>query len=180
MPKQQIQHGKLKSKSKEINKITKIEKIHNPSLRAHWQFNLEKLKEKNHHAKIQYTRLLWHGSGTLPPTVIYQDNESGWKTTYATPKNLWGPGLYFGEDASYCHKYTFVTPEGKRQVFLAEVITGDDIISLEDQNIREPAVKEDDGITHYDSVCGVRHETSWIWVVYCNGRAYPTYLVEYE
>jgi len=72
-----------------------------------------------------------------------------------------------------------VTPEGNRQIFLAEVLTGDDLIMLEDMNIKEPPVKEEDGISHYDSVCGVRHEKSWIWVVYCNGRAYPTYLIEY-
>jgi len=59
------------------------------------------------------------------------------------------------------------------------VITGDDIISLEDATIKEPWMKED-GKTRFDSVCGVRHESSWIWIVYASGRAYPTYLVEYE
>uniref|UniRef100_A0A6B2L0Q2 Poly [ADP-ribose] polymerase n=1 Tax=Arcella intermedia TaxID=1963864 RepID=A0A6B2L0Q2_9EUKA len=162
------------------NKITKIEKIVNPKLREQWEFLLEKIKRDNNdnNKNIEYTKLLWHGSGTLPPPVIYQDVHYGWKINYSSAKNLWGPGLYFGEDAQYCHKYVYRTG-GRRQIFLAEVIIGDDIISLEDDTIREPWMK-DDGKTRYDSVCGVRHEKSWIWVVYASGRAYPCYLLEYE
>jgi len=170
-----------KAKTRSCNKVHKIEKIINPRLREQWKFLLNKIREDNNDNddKIEYTRLLWHGSGTLPPPVIYEDVHYGWKINYSSSKNLWGPGLYFGEDAQYCHKYTFRTPEGRRQVFLAEVIIGDDIISLEDASIREPWMK-DDGKTRFDSVCGVRHSTSWIWIVYASGRAYPTYLVEYE
>jgi len=171
----------LAKKFKETNEIIKIQKILNPKLRDQWTFLLRKIREDNNHndPSFQYTKLLWHGSGDLAPAIIYGDVHYGWKINYASAKNLWGPGLYFGEDASYCDKYTFRTSSGSRQVFLAEVITGDDIISLEDATIREPWLKED-GKTRYDSVCGVRHDTSWIWVVYASGRAYPAYLVEYK
>jgi len=164
-----------------IHKITAIQKIINPKLREHYEFLLSKIKcdNNNNDDSIQYTRLLWHGSGGLAPPVIYEDVHYGWKINYASEKNLWGKGLYFGEDVQYCHKYVYKTPEGRRQIFLAEVITGDDIICLEDGTIKEPWMKED-GKTRFDSVCGVRHDKSWIWIVYASGRAYPTYLVEYE
>jgi len=170
------------NKFRDCNKIHKIEKIFNPKLRDQWTFLLRKIREDNNNndTSMSLTKLLWHGSGDLAPVTIYSDVHYGWKINYASPKNLWGPGLYFGEDASYCHKYSYRThTPGRRQMFLAEVITGDDIISLEDATIKEPWLKED-GKTRYDSVCGVRHETSWIWVVYASGRAYPAYLVEYE
>jgi len=167
-------------KKRPCNKISKIQKIINPKLREQWEFLLKKIiRDNNNYESIQYTRLLWHGSGALAPHFIYEDVHYGWKINYSSTKNLWGPGLYFGEDAQYCHKYVYRTSENKRQIFLAEVITGDDIISLEDQTIKEPWMKED-GKTRFDSVCGVRHNSSWIWIVYASGRAYPTYLLEYE
>jgi len=173
--------GGLNKSWKPCNRISKIEKIINPKLREQWLFLLRKIREDNNQedSTVPYTKLLWHGSGTLQPKFIYEDVHYGWKLNYSSQKNLWGPGLYFGEDAQYCHKYTYKTPGGQRQIFLAEVITGDDIISLEDNTIKEPWLKED-GKTRYDSVCGVRHEKSWIWIVYASGRAYPSYLVEYE
>ena len=80
----------------------------------------------------------------------------------------------------YCDKYVYRVPDSpKKQIFLAEVIIGDDIISLEDATIKEPWMKED-GKTRYDSVVGVRHDKSWICIVYASGRAYPSYLVDYE
>uniref|UniRef100_A0A6B2LB22 Poly [ADP-ribose] polymerase n=1 Tax=Arcella intermedia TaxID=1963864 RepID=A0A6B2LB22_9EUKA len=163
------------------NRIIRIRKIFNPKLRDQWTFLLKKIREDNNNndPTFKLTKLLWHGSGDLSPSIIYSDVHYGWKINYSSAKNLWGQGLYFGEDASYCHKYAFRNQNGNRELFLAEVITGDDIISLEDMNIKEPSLKED-GKTRYDSVCGVRHETSWIWVVYASGRAYPSYLVEYE
>jgi len=166
--------------TKAVNRITKISKIFNPKLRAKWFEHYSDIKEINKdNPSCQLTRLLWHGSGETKPSIIYDDFRFGWKINYSSQKNLWGNGLYFGEDAHYCHKYVYRTPEGRKQMFLAEVIVGDDIISLEDDSIREPWLKED-GKTRYDSVCGVRHDKSWIWVVYASGTAYPGYLVEYS
>jgi len=163
-----------------INRITAIWKIINPKLRKKWNDHYEFVKEANKdNPSLQLTRLLWHGSGGTKPSEIYEDDRFGWKINYSSQNNLWGNGLYFGEDVSYCHKYVYRTPEGRRQIFLAEVIVGDDIISLENNSLREP-LKKEDGISRYDSVCGIRHDKSWIWVVYVSGTAYPAYLVEYE
>jgi len=163
-----------------INRITAIWKIINPKLRKKWNDHYEFVKEANKdNPSLQLTRLLWHGSGGTKPSEIYEDDRFGWKINYSSQNNLWGNGLYFGEDVHYCHKYVYRTPEGRRQIFLAEVIVGDDIISLENNSLREP-LKKEDGISRYDSVCGIRHDKSWIWVVYVSGTAYPAYLVEYE
>jgi len=170
---------KAKSGSK-VFKVTKVSKIINPRLRSKWLEHYRDIVENNKdNPSLPITRLLWHGSGTTKPSEIYEDTRFGWKINYSSQKNLWGNGLYFGEDAAYCHKYVHKLSEKKSVIFLAEVITGDDIISLENDALREPFKKED-GKTRYDSICGVRHEKSWIWVVYASGTAYPAYLVEYE
>jgi len=165
--------------TKTINRVTNIWKIVNPKLRHKWIKLLEDVQEANKDdPSLQITRLLWHGTGETKPSEIYEDDRFGWKINYSSQKNLWGNGLYFGEDAQYCHKYVSKLPNGRRQIFLAEVIVGDDIISLEDDSLREPFKKED-GKTRYDSVFGVRHDKSWIWIVYASGTAYPAYLLEY-
>jgi len=88
-----------------INTITKIDKINNPKLRELWNFNLKRTKEKHNNAPdIQYVKLLFHGTSTMHPSVIYKD-DTGWKINYSSSKNLWGPGLYFGADAQYVDKY---------------------------------------------------------------------------
>jgi len=169
-----------KSRGNKHFKVTNIQKIVNPKLRSKWLEHFCDAKETNkENPSLQLTRLLWHGSGDTKPTEIYEDIRFGWKINYSSQKNLWGNGLYFGEDAQYCHKYVHKVSEKKKLIFLAEVIVGDDIISLENDTIREPWKKED-GKTRYDSICGVRHEKSWIWVVYASGTAYPAYLVEYD
>jgi len=180
MPNQEYPSCSPKGKGPKPFKVTAIWKIYNPKQRSKWMEHKNDVKENNKDSpSLQLTRLLWHGSGDTRPAEIYEDTRFGWKINYSSQKNLWGNGLYFGEDANYCHKYVHKLTPTKRQIFLAEVITGDDMISLEDDGIREPWKKED-GKTRYDSICGVRHEKSWIWIVYASGTAYPAYLLEYD
>jgi len=63
---------------------------------------------------------------------------------------------------------------------LAEVIVGDAIHSEEDSTLRQPPMKDETLNIRYDSVIGLRHDATWIWITYDDARAYPTYLIEYK
>jgi len=59
------------------------------------------------------------------------------------------------------------------------VIVGDTIHSLENKDLREPPFKNGTDGSRYDSIIGNRHGT-WVYVTYATGRAYPTYMIEYD
>lgn len=158
------------------NTITKIIRYNPPALLANYDAKLPQAravhdsKSKKFQNSIEYEKLLWHGTGSLPPRVIV---ENGWKINYAGDKNLWGRGTYFASDASYSAGYAYQDNKtGHKQLFLAKVITGLGLQCLENKNIKE----EPRG---YNSIVGWRHG-SWIYVVYDNARACPCYLVEWK
>jgi len=163
-------------KYKDCHAIVKIEKIVNPTLREHWEHELQMVKKNNgNDPNIEYVKLLFHGTSKTPPKIIYEADK-GWKISYSRDDSLWGRGLYFALDSIYTHNYTYRT-KVNRKVFLAEVIVGDGVHCEEDSTLREPPEKENG--KRYDSVIGHRHDT-WIWVTYDDARAYPTYLIEYN
>jgi hypothetical protein len=53
---------------------------------------------------------------------------------------MWGIGIYFAENASYSTNYAFQT-DGKKQFFLAKVLTGEDIFLASDSSLRLPPEK---------------------------------------
>jgi len=166
-------------KFKDCHAVVKIEKIVNPTLREHWEHELQMLK-KNHSfndPNTEYVKLLFHGTSKTPPKIIYEADK-GWKISYSRDDSLWGRGLYFAQDSIYTHNYSYKTSENTRKVFLAEVIVGDSIHLEADSNLRQPPLKDEDQNIRYDSVIGLRHDT-WIWITYDDARAYPTYLIEY-
>jgi len=62
-------------------------------------------------------------------------------------------------------------------MLLVEVVAGEGVCLSENSTLKQPPMKI--GKKRYDSVIGRRHGT-WIWVVYDNARAYPTYVIEYK
>lgn len=108
----------------------------------------------------------------------------------------WGQGIYFASEASYCDagKYYYTVPSGElrghRQLFLALVLTGRAALCEPDQTRRMPPVKPKSSQAsavsiedRFDSVaCDVplsEGKTTRNFVLYDNGRAYPTYLITY-
>jgi len=167
-------------------KLISVEKIINPILRDNWKHELNMVKRKNNDAQIPYVKLLWNGTGTTPPSAIYS-NDKGWMVNYSTDDNLWGKGAYFSEDVGYVcgkkngsftFKYAHKTKNNTIKLFLAEVIVGDPIQLEETQNLPQPPNKEGSD-QRYDSVQGFRHNT-FIYCIKDNGRAYPTYVVEFS
>jgi poly [ADP-ribose] polymerase 10/14/15 len=123
---------------------------------------------------------LFHGTRNTPPSEIY-DGEHGFDTTFCSA-GLWGIGTYFAKNASYsCSSYSHLLPNGKRQIFLVQVLTGDvyDYKQQNDQTLRRPPKKTGrTPTTYYDSVSG---ETggSQVYIVYYPNLAYPTFLITY-
>jgi len=168
------------AKFKDCHTITKIDKIVNPTLRAHWEHELKMLLNStpNDPKKTEYVKLLFHGTSKTHPKIIYEADQ-GWKISYSRDDALWGRGLYFAQSSNYSHNYSFKTNTKTRKVFLAEVIVGDAIHLEEDSTLRQPPLKNNSENIRYDSVIGLRHDT-WIWIIYDDARAYPTYLIEYK
>jgi hypothetical protein len=158
-----------------LNEIVKIQRLFYPELREKFEQNLSHAQALHSGNplfanSIQYTRLLWHGTGHTDPMVIAK---GGWKINYSSDRNLWGKGSYFASDAAYSASYAFQDKvTGNRKMFLAQVITGLGLQCLENGNIKDVP----DG---YNSIVGFRHG-SWIYITYDNGLAFPTYLVEWR
>jgi len=170
---------RVKGLNEDITQIVRIDKISNPKLRHNWEHELENVMNANDLPDIaSNTRMLFHGTGGTDPKFIYEDDK-GFLINFASDEGLWGRGVYFAQDAIYSHKYTYRTPANTRKMIIAQVITGDGINLDEDRNVRLPPLKEDNGKKRYDCVIGMRHGT-FIYVCYDNGRAYPTYLIEYK
>jgi hypothetical protein len=164
-----------KQDNKSINDIVKIQRLFYPDMRANFEQNLERAQEihsgnRLFMSSIQYTRLLWHGTGSTDPMIIARN---GWKINYSSDRNLWGKGSYFASDAAYSAGYSYQDRHtGNRRMFLAQVITGLGLQCLENANVRDVP-------TGYNSIVGYRHG-SWIYVVYDNVHAFPAYLVEWK
>ena len=90
----------------------------------------------------------------------------------------WGQGSYFAEYASYSDLYSFTCSNGKRQMFLARVLTGDSADTPPNPTLRLPPEKKGER-KRYDTVTGISGSTR-IYVTFNNDKAYPSYLITYD
>jgi len=163
-------------------KVTKVQKINNTHLRKQWIEELFCVRKFNNNEKLQYVRLLFHGTSRTKPSVIYESSE-GWQIQYANNAGKWGAGCYFAEDSKYSgRKYSYKVNRVTYQMFLAEVIVGEPFFSPKPTKYKLPPQRQWQSSTfpnlNYDSVQAVDHGTN-IFIVYDNKRAYPTYLITY-
>lgn len=159
--------------------IDKIERVQNIRMWSHYAFRRRELKKDLRGLPtLQIEMELFHGTRAAPPSEIYH-GEYGFDLTYST-SGLWGIGTYFAKNASYsCGSYSYHLPNGKRQVFLAQVLTGDVYDCKSDPKLRRPPKKN-------ESVSGLRYNSvsgdtggSKVYIIYENRIAYPTYLVTF-
>ena len=123
--------------------------------------------------------LLWHGTRTTDPKIIYQDEEESFNLNYSND-GMWGRGLYFAVNASYSNGYAHSTPQGTKVFMLARVMIGDAAVLQPNGSLRKPPLRQ--GTLHpitYDSVKG-NTGGSDVYILYIMRRAYPEYLVEYS
>jgi len=135
------------------------------------------------------TKLLFHGTRQTSPDMIFQ---GGFDRNFGSA-GMWGPGQYFAVNASYSHDYRHTRTDGKFQMFLAEVVTGD--ISVQhtpDSKLRMAPIRTF-ACTHgascnqavcrgqdrrFDSIEGYT-AGSVIYILYRDNTSYPSYLLTY-
>ncbi|CAF0740399.1 unnamed protein product [Adineta steineri] len=164
-------------------KIDKIERVQNLRLWNHYAFRRRTLRQElSDKPDLQIEMELFHGTRATLPSEIY-NGEYGFDMSYCT-SGLWGLGTYFAMSASYsCQSYSYGLADGKRQVFLAQVLTGDvfDYKNKNDPTLRRAPKKNESisGGTRYSSVSG---ETggSKVYIVFENRVAYPTFLITFS
>jgi hypothetical protein len=127
---------------------------------------------------LQIEMELFHGTRATTPKEVY-NGEYGFDMTFST-SGMWGIGTYFAKNASYsCSGYQYQLSNGKHQVFLAQVLTGDVYDCKSDPSLRRPP-KKNESISNlrYNSVSGDTGGSK-VYIVYENRVAYPTYLITF-
>ena len=124
--------------------------------------------------------MVWHGTRGVDPTVICEDEADGLMMQFSN-KGSWGRGLYFAQNASYSNGYahTHQSRHGHslKTLIYVNLIVGDEIEHAADSSLRLCPAKED-GTGRYHTVTG-HTNGSKIYIVFENGRGYPSYLVTY-
>ena len=163
-------------------RIIELHRIHNMWLWNPYTESKQRLSMKN--KSVTNEMLLFHGSSKTSPETIYK-SKKGFDFRFAG-QGLWGEGAYFAVKAQYSDGYAHVLPDGRRQLFLAMVLTGDSCPCNQDRSLRKPPLKGSNRVGNnrfaderYDSVQGSANG-SCIYVVYEHDKAYPAYLITYE
>ena len=162
--------------------IIEIQQIHNTWL---WDaYAQSKLRLSTKNGGCTNEMLLFHGSRQTQPEQIYK-SEKGFDFRFAN-QGLWGEGAYFAVNAQYSDKYAYELSDGRRQFFMALVLTGICCSCEQDKSLKTPPLKESDQVGNnmftderYDSVKG-KTGGSVVYVVYEHDRAYPAYLITYR
>ncbi|UJR19861.1 hypothetical protein I4U23_022994 [Adineta vaga] len=161
-------------------KIDKIERIQNVRLWSHYAFRRREMKkELRIMPNLQIEMELFHGTRDALPSEVY-NGDCGFDMRFST-SGIWGIGTYFAQKASYsCNSYAYSTPNGKKQVFLAQVLTGDVYDCQPNGSLRHPPKKNErvSGL-RYNSVSGDTGGSK-VYIVYENRVAYPTYLITFS
>ena len=164
---------------KEAN-IIDIQQIHNKWLWDAYAQSRLRLSAKNGGITNINEMLLFHGTRQTRPEQIY-NSEKGFDFRFSN-QGLWGEGAYFAVNAQYSDRYAYEPSSGRRQFFLAMVLTGESYSCGEDRSLKKPPLKERNKMftdERYDSVHG-KTGGSDIYVVYEHDKAYPAYLITYS
>ena len=92
---------------------------------------------------------------------------------------MWGIGSYFAVNASYSNDYSYHRPDGKKQFFLAEVITGEVHVQHKSDSSIQVAPWNYNTDRRYDTSQG-KTNGSIIYIAYEDHRAFPKYLLTYS
>lgn len=125
--------------------------------------------------------LLFHGTSTCEPSLIYADKEEAFNINYSSSTNLFGRGIYFAKEAMYSHSgYAHTISPNKYCLLYCRVLVGEsqnipapseDCRKMIDTEFRDPVNK-----IKYESVKS-NLKNSDIYIVYKSRRAYPEYLI---
>jgi len=165
--------------------ISSLWRVQNSSLWSYYSFHKDRLEMNNIPSN---ERRVWHGTSSLDPSVVYNDQMDGFMMQFAA-EGLWGRGIYFADKAAYSKNYSH-TPakksqtnarqnpkKGESEMFLARLLVGKETKLAQNRSLTVPPTDSSSGLK-YNSVTG-HTNGSQVWIVYENGRAYPEYLVRY-
>ncbi len=157
--------------------IERIERIQNKLLWQRYYDCAKRMLEYNHGVSNEMN--LFHGTKEMDPENIYK-GDSGFDMRFSKV-GLWGKGNYFAVNASYSDDYAHKCADDRRQMLMANVLTGYHINSPRDKNLTKPPIRDtSDEITRlYDSVSGAAGGSK-IFITYDNDKAYPAYLITYR
>ena len=109
------------------------------------------------HGDAPCERLLWHGTGSVPPSDIFNGQE-GFDMRFCS-EGQWGIASYFAEQAGYSNaaKYVHHNERGQRELLLARVLVGRaaDFGAAPDPTLRMPPRLPGGSGLRYDSVSAV-------------------------
>ena len=170
--------------------ISEITKIYNQSIYSKFESECLRIIKKHmvsksddvkeSHCELTYDkmfRFLFHGTKETDPKLIY-NSEDGLDFRFSH-KGLMGQGIYFAEDPSYSHSYTYrMREDNLNQMFLCIVNLGKyKALQTNNSELRMPPLVEGSKSMRYDSVYNkpLKH-----FIVYDNSQAYPGYLITYK
>lgn len=174
----QLFNGTL-DKLKNSITVTKIERVQNKWLWRKYCLQKKLMIEKNGKNNVN-EKLLFHGTRLNHPLLIWK-GENSFDLRHCHTGN-WGRGAYFAEKAAYSTNYAYQNGNGEDQIFMANVLTGFNIMMEGDCSLQLPPVRRTDSngvLMRYDSVSGL----SWgykVYVLYQLDVAYPSYLITYQ
>ncbi|XP_057308680.1 uncharacterized protein LOC130646998 [Hydractinia symbiolongicarpus] len=174
----QLFNGTLDNMKNAIT-VTKVERVQNRWLWRKYCLQKKLMIEKNGENNVN-EKLLFHGTRSNHPVLIWK-GENSFDLRHCHSGN-WGKGAYFAEKAAYSINYAYKSGNGEKQIFMANVLTGFNIMMEGDCSLQLPPVRRTDSngvVTRFDSVSGL----SWgykIYVLYQLDVAYPSYLITYQ
>ena len=161
--------------------ITSIQRIQN--LLVHQKYSAELLRITSECAKEdedppQIEHLLFHGTKNLHPGTLICSQE-GFDPRMAGSQNMWGPGAYFAEDASYSDMYAY-RQGAERQLLVASVALGScfDFGTVTSQRMDQPPLDVLHAGRHH-SISGITKD-SRVFAVYNSSQCAPRYLIKYK
>ena len=126
---------------------------------------------------------LFLGTSDTFPELIY-DSEEGFDMRFSQC-GMWGYANYFAVDTKYSDSYAHWLPNGHRQMFVANVLTGSTCMRTPNSSLRMPPLKTMEASSDIDFK-DVRHDyvsgvigDNIVYMTYDNLKAYPAYLITY-
>lgn len=184
----------------EMCHLSKLSRVQNLGIWSYYVFRKNQLANKYstdlNDAELLKEKSVWHGTSSLNPDVIYNDQQDGF-LMQLSQQGHWGRGVYFSARSGYSDPYSYKplteysdTLQEDRELFLVKLLIGESIFLDRNEGVwMEEACKalvtppDNPGRAgkKFDTVEGeIQDEAKTrVYVVYENGRAYPEYLVRY-
>ena len=120
---------------------------------------------------------LFHGTRGNDPKLIYE-GEHGFDLRNKD-KRLSGQANCFATDASYSDTYSYMTPDGYKEILLVKVLISDSYGSAPPvQSTGQGSESTGNLQLQYNTVTG-ETGSSQVFMTYDNNKAYPAYLIKY-